>query len=96
MYDITVTPLELALELMDHQNYNTLHSNTTQIAKILLKAGAESNPPEGEYGDHLTLLQLAACRRDQAEAYDLVQLLLIAGASVDARRGNSLENQTAL
>lgn len=80
-----VTPLQLALEFRDWI-CNMPRLNAAQIAKILLNAGADPNPPDIDGA--LTPLQFAAAWRDQAQAYDLVQLLLIRGASVNAPAGD--------
>ena len=90
----TVTPLQLTLEFMDEE-FDTPHSNAAQIAKVLLKASAEPNPPNHTFGTS-TPLQFAVARGEQAQAYELVQLLLIAGASVNAPASGNLVMQTAL
>jgi len=77
----TVTPLELTLEFMD-EDYDTPHLNAAQIAEVLLRAGADPNPPERKYTG--TPLQLVLAQRHQVQAYRLVQLLLDCGASVNA------------
>ena len=81
----TVTPLQLTLEFMN-EDYDTPYLNATRIAEVLLNEGADPNPPYYIYD--WTPLHVAVAHRDQAQAYDLVQLLLIRGASVNAPISN--------
>ncbi|KAH8592686.1 ankyrin repeat-containing domain protein [Bisporella sp. PMI_857] len=89
-----VTPLQFALEFMD-ERHGTPHPNAAQIVKILLDARADPNPPDHKFGTGI-LLQFAAALRDRAQAYDLVRLLLIAGASVNAPAGGNFGKKNAL
>jgi ankyrin repeat protein len=81
--EFTVTPLQFMLELMgkEREKYKVYDEPQAQVAKMLLDAGANPNPPRHPYWKH-TLLYSAVSFRYVGE-YSLARLLLAAGASID-------------